>query len=52
MAPHPDPQPDKRAEAESLTSALLVAAYETLEGSEQGEFVDLVTEAVAAAGQV
>ncbi|MCP3854359.1 MAG: hypothetical protein GY745_07235 [Actinomycetia bacterium] len=47
--PHPAPQPDKRAEAEALTSALLVPAYGALEESEQAELIDLVTEAVAAA---
>ena len=48
-APHPSPQADKRAEAETLTSALLVPAYSALEGREQGELVDLVTEAVSTA---
>ncbi|MCP5027855.1 MAG: hypothetical protein GY929_16390 [Actinomycetia bacterium] len=47
--PHPTPQADKRAEAEALTSSLVVPAYSALEGSELGELVDLVVEAVTTA---
>lgn len=42
-APHPEPDPARRVEAEELTSTLCQPAYETLTGAERGRFVDLTS---------
>jgi Helix-turn-helix family len=42
--PHPDVNADALTEAERMTTAIVEPAYASLDGSERGEFVELVTE--------
>ncbi len=44
-APHPDPNPQARAEVERMTNVAMAQAYEPLSADERNEFVQLVTEA-------
>jgi hypothetical protein len=41
-APHPDSDPERRVQAEALTTAACVPAFEALSGAERAEFVELV----------
>lgn len=46
--PHPEPAPDRRAEAERLTTVICAPPFAALDGAEQDELVELVTRARAA----
>lgn len=48
--PHPEPDPAARAEAERLTTVICAPPFAALDGSEQGELVELATRARAAMG--
>lgn len=48
-SPHPAPNPERRAEAETLTTVIMARSFECLSDTERGEFVELVNEARALA---
>ncbi|MEM7091525.1 MAG: hypothetical protein AAF567_00875 [Actinomycetota bacterium] len=47
-APHPEPNPDARIQAEAITTVAMSRVFESLSGAERSEFAGLVAEARAA----
>lgn len=45
--PHPSPEPERRAEAERLTTSIVAPAFATLDAAEQQELISLVATARA-----
>lgn len=48
VEPYPDPEPEKRTQAESMTTTICLSAYEALDSSERRRFASLVGQVRAA----